>query len=52
VHSGARLELAAVVEQDVAGLEVAVQHPVLVQVRHALQQLQHQTLHLRRAQAA
>ena len=47
----ADLELAAVAVQDVAGLQVAVQHPVLVQVVHPAEQLQHQALHLRQQQA-
>lgn len=47
----ARLELAAVGVEDVAGLQVAVQHPVIVQKRHARQQLLHQALHLRARRA-
>lgn len=42
----ARLQLAAVGVQDVAGLQVAVQHPVVVQKRDARQQLLHQALDL------
>ena len=43
----ADLELALVAVQDVAGLEVAVQDPVLVQVVHPAEQLLHQALYLR-----
>ena len=43
----ANLQLALVVDQHVAGLQVPVQNPVIVQVTHAAQQLQHETLHLR-----
>ena len=43
----AHLELSPVAVQDVAGLQVSVQHPVLVEVVHASKQLLHQALHLR-----
>jgi len=42
----AYLELPLVAVQDVARLQVAVQHPVLVQVVHPTEQLLHQALHL------
>ena len=44
----ANLELAAVVVQDVGGLQVAVQHPVVVQVLDGVKQLEHQRLCLRK----
>ncbi len=43
----ADLELSAVAIEDVAGLEVSVQHPVVMQVGDARKQLAHQALHLR-----
>jgi hypothetical protein len=43
----ADLELAAVVVQDVGGLQVAVQHPVVVQVLDGVKQLEHQRFCLR-----
>lgn len=43
---GAHLEDAGVAQQQVGRLEVAVQDPVVVQVLHATQQLDHERLHL------
>mmetsp|Transcript_12080 Transcript_12080/g.30515 ORF Transcript_12080/g.30515 Transcript_12080/m.30515 type:complete len:653 (-) Transcript_12080:267-2225(-) len=43
----AHLELPPVVVQDVGGLQISVQDPVLMQVRHAREQLEHELLRLR-----
>ena len=44
----ANLELPAIVHQHVARLQVAVQHPVIVQVAHPGEELSRQAFHLRR----
>ena len=41
------LEVPLVIVQDVGGLQVSVDDPVVVQVRHASYQLPHQCLDLR-----
>ena len=44
----ADLEDALVVQQQIRGLEVAMEYPVVVQMTHAAQQLHHQALDLTR----
>lgn len=44
----ADLELALIVVQDVGGFQIAMQHPIAVQILHAFQQLLHQVLSLHR----
>lgn len=46
------LELALIAVQQIGGLEVSVQHPGVVKVRHTLKQLMHQTFHLQDTQMA